>query len=69
MFRGTCNHVIYTPVDEVKKQCVIGLRVWFWSDRVYDILNDSSDSEFSGFVSEDVSSSSDEKIDENPVDW
>ena len=68
LFRGTCDHVIYTPVDEVKNMASSD-DYDSDLDRVYDILNDTSESEFSGFDSEDVSSSSDEEIDENPVDW
>lgn len=37
-------------------------------NRVFDILNDSSGSEFSGFDSDDVASSSDEEDDRNPAD-
>ena len=67
MLHGICNHVIYTPVDKVKN--LASSDDEYDSDRNDDILNDTSDSEFSGFVSEDVSSTSDEEIDENPVDW
>ena len=67
LFRGTCNHVIYTTVDEVKNMAS-SYEYDSDLDRVYGILNDISKSEFSGFESEVVSSSSDEEIDENPVD-
>lgn len=68
MIRGTDDHVINTPVNEVKKMASSD-EYDSDLDRVFDILNDSSGSEFSGFDSDDVSSSSDEEDDRNPTDW
>ena len=68
LFRGTCNNVIYTPVNEVKKM-TSSYEYDSDLDRVNGILNDISKSEFSLFDSECVASRSDEELDEHPVDW
>lgn len=60
--------MINTPVNEVKKIASSG-EYDSDLDRVFDILNDSSGFEFSGFDSDDVASSSDEEDDRNPTDW
>lgn len=57
-----------TPVNEVKKMASSD-EYDSDLDRVFDILNDSSGSQFSGFDSDNVASSSDEEDDRNPADW
>lgn len=66
--RGTGYHVIQTPVNEVKKMASSD-EYDSDLDRVFDILNDFSGSEFSGFDSDNVASSSDEEDNRNPADW
>lgn len=66
--RGTGYHVIQTPVNEVKKMASSD-EYDSDLDRVFDILNDSSGSEFSGFDSDNVASISDEEDNRNPADW